>query len=277
MENVLINEKEQEEEARDRLSSLPRELIPNILKFLSIPDVFPMHYLSKQWTTMYWWLHIPTIKFVYKDREFTLDEYKLVRNCLNCRCHQHAKITSFKLHLLHAYTRDIGLEDIYYWLSCFSKTNTLKELDLRIKYSTTRDIFPIIPESVLLNVRSSLILLKLQDISLKLSNTSDIISPPSLITPSLINPRFENATIFQNLISGCPSIKSLQLGGRQFFLKEKESDPHSNAWKLKWVDFCALEPTSCVCVSLISLILGDVRISDEGLENLILGLPLLRD
>ncbi|KAF3457052.1 hypothetical protein FNV43_RR01709 [Rhamnella rubrinervis] len=232
--------------AEDRISHLPEPLIHHIFSFLPTIFIVRMSLLSKRWRWI--WVSNPFLYFGDFDYKITFPDkvnkrdmvLKFVGNYLRSRKLYmqvpETSVTSFKFGTCYKFTHS-ATRRMDGWLN-FCVQRRVKELDLRFKNYC-------LPKFVLNS--SSLTVLKLRELKLEAPSLSIL---PSLKVLSLSVEC--DAKSLQNLISGCPIIEELYLRG------------HGK----RELDFTVSE-------TLRNLSLELVRLTDQWLNALISGLPLL--
>lgn len=192
------------DDAEDRISSLPDDILQHILSFLETKDAFQMHILSKRWR--YLWTGVPIVDFddmpLYSNRTPTpfsiaaghfihfVERVLLLRDASN--------IKRFRLSCRAAFFES----RVFSWISSAVKYK-VKELDLCLFVQET---FPL-PHSVF-NSRS------LTRLKLDMNNNlllPDHISFPSLKTLHLGLMTFQDDKSVERLFSSCPILEELAI------------------------------------------------------------------
>lgn len=230
----------------DRISQLPDSLIHHIFSFLPTIYIVRMCILSKRWRHL--WISTPFLCFhEVKDITFLRKVnthkkvnqrhlfFKFVNKCLRRR---EPYMQSFKLHARYKFGHR-AIEEVDGWLR-FALQSKVKDLDLQVtQYCLPRFLLK----------ANSLTQLKLTDLRLELPVLSSF---PNLRVLFLDSVESDHESL-ENLISGCPVIEDLQLV-RGFILED--------------IDFA-------VSGTLRNLSLSHMNFTDQWLEGLISGLPLL--
>ncbi|XP_015887170.1 putative F-box/LRR-repeat protein At3g28410 isoform X1 [Ziziphus jujuba] len=265
--------------AEDRISQLPDPVIHYIFSFIPTVHLVQMSSLSRRWRRM--WVSTPFLYFdesndvvfirkVKKGNMFL----KFVGNYLRHRkqfMQADMFITSFKLHHSYFKLRRTDVRRVDGWVR-FAIESKVKELDLHVRdYCIPQSIYT---ESSLtqlkfhglkfevpsLSTLSSLTQLELRYLKLEAPCHSMF---PTLKVLCLVDVESDYNSL-QNLISGCPMIEDLHL---QQLTKINCPLLEYHYLDISFIDFPAK--------ALKNLSLSSVVFSDQGLESLISGLPLL--
>lgn len=249
------------------LPHLPDLIVHKIFRLIPTKLAVRSTIVSKQWASV-WSLGVPLLDFDDEGDPGDHEDHNLgrrrllfidfVESCLKrCEKNKHLELDSFRLGMRYD-CELIGAIRIDKWLS-FAVERCVKELDMSIKrkddYDLDESTYYCIPQTIL----NTKFLTSLNLEHVRIMETTDSISLPSLKTMSLkavmVDVMVDGTTALEKLISmGCPSIELLSLASCSF---------SSSRWW--WIDVTSsslksLQVVDCNC--------NTFKVEAENLESL---------